>query len=128
MKELAMSCGSPDQRSHPGLADEHEENEESLKCIEGVKEENLVADVDAAISPVNSQGDYVGKPGEAEHEEQLQNNPKHLLAAPRACAGVLSWDCPDAKKQGVGRREEEAEVEHKEDSQGPMEVSSLSEI
>ena len=77
-----VCCRSPDQGSHPGLADEHKENEEALKCIEGIKEENLVANVDAAISPVESQGDDVGKPGEAEHKEQLENNPKHLTAAP----------------------------------------------
>ena len=76
-----------------------------MKCIEGIKEENLEADVDAAISPVESQRDDVGQPGEAEHKEQLENDPKHLTAAPRAAARVLAWDRPDAKKQGIRRGE-----------------------
>ena len=82
MEELMMFCCPPDQRSHPGLADEHEENEESLECIEGVKEEDFVANVGAAVSPVESEGDDVSQPCQAEHKKQLQNNPKHLTAAP----------------------------------------------
>ena len=124
-----MYCSSLDQGSHPGLADEYEENEESLKCIEGIKEENFVANVDAAIGPVKSQRDDVSQPGKAEHKKELENNPKHLSASPRACAaGVLTWDCPDAKKQRVGRGEEETEVEYQKESQGSMEVSNLGEI
>ena len=62
-----LFCSSLDQRSHPGLADEYEENEESLEGIEGIEEKNLVADIDAAIGPIESQGDDVSQPGKAEH-------------------------------------------------------------